>query len=125
MAEEARRDQFVPEMVEAPKYSVCFSDLAEYLNVKEEVMQKVAQYNQGQESAFSLPPPLENPTIAEEQGSIEIKEVVKPVIIIENTPTNIYEDKPLDNYIPKSDQNSNLNEQQKGLNKVTKRGKGE
>ena len=38
LAEEARRDQFVPEMVEAPKYSVCFSDLADYLNVKDEVM---------------------------------------------------------------------------------------
>ena len=38
LAEEARRDKFEPEMVEAPKYSVCFSDLAEYLNVKDEVM---------------------------------------------------------------------------------------
>ena len=29
--------------MDAPKYSVCFSDLAEFLNLKKEVMDKVAQ----------------------------------------------------------------------------------
>ena len=54
LVEEARRDHFVPEMVEAPKYSVCFSDLAEYLNLKDEVLDKVAQYDEEDESVISL-----------------------------------------------------------------------
>ena len=44
----------MPEMVEAPKYSVCFSDLAEYLNLKDEVLDKVAQYDEEDESVISL-----------------------------------------------------------------------
>ena len=41
-------------MVDAPKYSVCFSDLAEYLNLKDEVLDKVAQYDEEDESVISL-----------------------------------------------------------------------
>ena len=41
-------------MVDAPKYSVCFSDLAEYLNLKDEVLDKVAQYDEADESVISL-----------------------------------------------------------------------
>ena len=52
--EEARRDHFVPEMIEAPKYSVCFSDLAEYLNLKDEVLDKVAQYGNEEQELSSV-----------------------------------------------------------------------
>ena len=43
--EEARRDQLSLEAIKAPKYSVCFSDLADYLGLKEEIMDKVAMAN--------------------------------------------------------------------------------
>ena len=41
LMEESRRDQRSQEAVDAPKYSVCFSDLAEFLDLKEEVSNKV------------------------------------------------------------------------------------
>ena len=53
LVEEDRRDQHVPEMIEAPKYSVCFSDLAEYLNLKDEVQKKVNNYDD-EETVSSL-----------------------------------------------------------------------
>ena len=54
LVEEDRRDQLVPEMIEAPKYSVCFSDLAEYLNLKDEVQKKVTNYDDEDKSVSSL-----------------------------------------------------------------------
>ncbi len=42
LVEESLRDQLSDEANEAPKYSVCFTDLAEFLNLKDEVMLKVA-----------------------------------------------------------------------------------
>ena len=41
-------------MIEAPKYSVCFSDLAEYLNLKDEVHKKVNNYDDEDKSVSSL-----------------------------------------------------------------------
>ena len=43
LVEEGRRDQLCTEANRAPKYSVCFGDLAEYLGLKDEILDKVAQ----------------------------------------------------------------------------------
>ena len=42
--EEARREQLAEDDANrnAPKYTVCFSDLAEFLGLKAEIMEKVA-----------------------------------------------------------------------------------
>ena len=44
----------MPEMMEAPKYSVCFSDLADYLNLKDEVQKRVKGYDSEDKSLISL-----------------------------------------------------------------------
>jgi hypothetical protein len=54
LIEEARRDQFSDEANDAPKYSVCFTDLAEFLNLKDEVMLKVAQHDFEDDSIASF-----------------------------------------------------------------------
>lgn len=43
LVEEQRRDLIGQEAVDAPKYSVCFSDLADFLGLKDEVFEKVAE----------------------------------------------------------------------------------
>ena len=43
LVEEARRDELGQEANQAPKYSVCFNGLAEFLGLKEEIMEKVAE----------------------------------------------------------------------------------
>ena len=48
--EEAKRDQLSQEAMQAPKYTVCFLDLAEFLGLKDEIMDKVASMNQGEEN---------------------------------------------------------------------------
>ena len=40
--------------MDAPKYSVCFSDLAVFLGLKEEVMDKVAQIQQEEDEQNEL-----------------------------------------------------------------------
>lgn len=47
LVEEGRRDQFCTEANQAPKYSVCFGDLADYLDLKDEILDKVAQEEDG------------------------------------------------------------------------------
>ena len=41
LAEEASRDPYCQASIDAPKYSVCFMDLAEFLNLKEDVFVKL------------------------------------------------------------------------------------
>jgi len=41
LVEEAKRDHLGSGAIDAPKYSVCFTDLAEFLGLKEDVMEKV------------------------------------------------------------------------------------
>ena len=53
LVEEARRDQLSQEAVDAPKYSVCFSDLAQFLELQDEVMDRVAQLEEEDESVAS------------------------------------------------------------------------
>ena len=43
IVEEGRRDLMGQQAIDAPKYSVCFSDLADFLGLREEVMERVAQ----------------------------------------------------------------------------------
>ena len=43
LSEEARRDPYSQESIDAPKYSTCFLDLAEFLGFKDEVMSKYHQ----------------------------------------------------------------------------------
>lgn len=52
--EEGRRDQFSPEVLQAPKYSVCFSDLAEFLGLKNEILERVAQVEGEHDSINSV-----------------------------------------------------------------------
>ena len=54
LVEEDRRDQVSQEACEAPKFSVCFSDLAEFLGLKDEVMHKLAQFDDEDESVTSV-----------------------------------------------------------------------
>ena len=56
LVEESRRDQLCPEANLAPKYSVCFSDLAEFLGLKDEIMDKVAEIEDDGDSINSVMP---------------------------------------------------------------------
>ena len=56
LVEESRRDQLCPEANQAPKYSVCFSDLAEFLGLKDEIMDKVAEIEDDGDSINSVMP---------------------------------------------------------------------
>ena len=56
LVEETRRDQISEEAKKAPKYSVCFSDLAHFLGLKDEVMEKVAQIEDDGDSINSVSP---------------------------------------------------------------------
>eukprot|EP00354_Favella_ehrenbergii_P000797 CAMPEP_0170459270 /NCGR_PEP_ID=MMETSP0123-20130129/6024_1 /TAXON_ID=182087 /ORGANISM="Favella ehrenbergii, Strain Fehren 1" /LENGTH=119 /DNA_ID=CAMNT_0010723819 /DNA_START=276 /DNA_END=635 /DNA_ORIENTATION=+ len=56
LVEEAKRDQIYQEAQQAPKYSVCFSDLALFLGLKDEVNEKVAQMEDDGDSINSVSP---------------------------------------------------------------------
>ena len=43
LAEEAARDPYSQSSIDAPKYSVCFMDLAEFLNLKDDVFAKLEE----------------------------------------------------------------------------------
>ena len=49
--EERKRDQMSQEAQEAPKYSVCFLDLAEFLGFKDEVTRKMAEHEDEEDDA--------------------------------------------------------------------------
>ena len=73
LVEEANRDALCPEALNAPKFSVCFTDLAEYLNLKDDVLAKLAEIESErmQESYMSYSRPMRTPLVPQDESIIE------------------------------------------------------
>ena len=58
LAEEAVRDPYCQASIDAPKYSVCFMDLAEFLNLKDDVLVKLEEVKNQEHDELATEEPL-------------------------------------------------------------------
>ena len=58
LAEEAARDPYCQASIDAPKYSVCFMDLAEFLNLKDDVLAKLEEVQNEEHEELDAEEPL-------------------------------------------------------------------